>query len=367
MIRILLVDDQNLVQQGIKSLLAQDPDLEIVGTLKDGRSAVTMIAELCPDIVLLDIEMPGMDGITATKYITRLAPDTKVIILSSHEDKKYLTQALMAGARAYLLKDSLIADLKQSIIAVNNGYSQIESRLLAKIFDPSNLRQSKSNRRKTNHRSKQAARSPNSAIPVAVNETNTSREKSLMVAEQVTEDRVFDNNVTDASDVSGSVVLSQTESNDHDAYLESPPPVPKINLPDSELEYFAPLPSVKNIDVAEDVTKSGEITTNGLLPTAVVQHSALQLSTTEPSLMVITKSKNYRQQIARYKTKLTQIWASKMLQYEPLINRCHSQLIQYKSRLLPLLKRWHEKGWLTNAGLAFLGLITVIIIGQMFS
>jgi DNA-binding NarL/FixJ family response regulator len=349
MIRILLVDDQNLVQQGIKSLLAQDPDLEIVGTLKDGRSAVAMIAELCPDIVLLDIEMPGMDGITATKYITRLAPDTKVIILSSHEDKKYLTQALMAGARAYLLKDSLIEDLKQSIIAVNNGYSHIESRLLAKIFDPSNLRQSKSNRSKTNHRSKQSARSPNSAIPVAVNETNTSRDKSLMVVEQVTEDSVFDNNVTD---VSGSVVM--TESNDHDVYLESPPPVPKINLPDSELEYFATLPSKENADVAGDVTKSGEITANGL-------------STTETSLIVFAKSKNHGQQIAQYKTKLTRIWASSMLQYEPLINRCHSQLIQYKSRLLPLLKRWHKKGWLTNAGLVFLGLITVIIIGQMFS
>jgi DNA-binding NarL/FixJ family response regulator len=357
MIRILLVDDQNLVQQGIKSLLAQDPELEIVGTLKDGRSAVTMIAELCPDIVLLDIEMPGMDGITATKYITRLAPDTKVIILSSHEDKKYLTQALMAGARAYLLKDSLIADLKQSIIAVNNGYSQIESRLLAKIFDPSNLRQSKNKRRKTNHRSKQARRSPNSAIPVAVNETNTSRDKSLMVAEQVTEDSEFDHNVTDVSD---SVVM--TQSNDHDAYLESPPPVPKINLPDSELEYFTPLPLAKNTNVVKNATKPEKITTNGLLP-----NSALQLSTIEPSLMVLTKSKNYRQHLARYKTKLTQIWASKMLQYEPLINRCQSQLIQYKSRLLPLLKRWHEKGWLTNAGLAFLGLITVIIVGQMFS
>jgi DNA-binding NarL/FixJ family response regulator len=364
MIRILLVDDQNLVQQGIKSLLAQDPDLEIVGTLKDGRSAVTMIAELCPDIVLLDIEMPGMDGITATKYITRLAPDTKVIILSSHEDKKYLTQALMAGARAYLLKDSLVEHLKQSIIAVNNGYSQMESRLLAKIFDPSNLRQSKSNKRKANHRSKQAERSPNSAVPVAVNETNTSRDKSLMVAEQVTEGDVFDQEITDIPD---SVVLSQVESNNRDAYLKSFAPVPKINLPDSELEYFAPLPLTKNADVGEDVNKLEEITANGLLPTEVVQHSALQLSTTESSLMVLTKSQNYRQQIARYKTKLTKIWASKMLQYEPLINRCQSQLIQYKSRLLPLLKRWQEKGWLTNAGLAFLGLITVIIIGQMFS
>ena len=98
MIRVLLVDDQNLVQQGIKVLLEQDPEIKVVGTVKDGRSAVMAIEKLSPDVVLLDIEMPGMDGITATKYITRLAPQTKVIILSSHEDKKYLTRALMACA-----------------------------------------------------------------------------------------------------------------------------------------------------------------------------------------------------------------------------------------------------------------------------
>ena len=127
MIRILLVDDQNLVQQGIKSLLEQDPEFKVIGTVKDGRSAVRQVNDLHPDLVLLDIEMPGMDGITATKYITRLSPQVKVVILSSHEDKKYLTHALMAGAKAYILKSSLMTDLKQSIIAVNNGYSYIES------------------------------------------------------------------------------------------------------------------------------------------------------------------------------------------------------------------------------------------------
>ncbi|MGB5634464.1 MAG: response regulator transcription factor, partial [Waterburya sp.] len=157
MIRILLVDDQNLVQQGIKSLLDQDSDLKVIGTVKDGRSAVNQIDLLRPDIVLLDIEMPGMDGITATKYISHLSPNTKVIILSSHEDKKYLTRALMAGAKAYILKDSLMKDLKQAILAVNGGYSHIESRLLAKIFDPNNLKldgsKSEPETNKVNHQS----------------------------------------------------------------------------------------------------------------------------------------------------------------------------------------------------------------------
>ena len=140
MIHILLVDDQNLVQQGIKSLLDQDMEFNVIGTVKDGRTAIDQIALLRPDIVLLDIEMPGMNGITATKYINRLSPKTKVIILSSYEDKKYVMQALMAGARGYILKSSMMRDLKQAILAVNNGYSQIESRLLAKVFNPNSIK-----------------------------------------------------------------------------------------------------------------------------------------------------------------------------------------------------------------------------------
>ena len=140
MIRILIVDDQNLVQQGIKSLLDRDLDFKVIGTVKDGRNAVQQIAQIHPDVVLLDIEMPGMDGITTTKYINRVSPKTKVIILSSHEEKKYVTQALMAGAKGYILKNSLMTDLKQAILAVENGYSQIDSRLLAKVFDPQNIK-----------------------------------------------------------------------------------------------------------------------------------------------------------------------------------------------------------------------------------
>lgn len=134
MIRILLVDDQNLVQQGIKSLLDQDESFQVIGTVEDGESAIKQINILRPDIVLLDIEMPGMNGITVTKYINHFLPETKVIILSSHEEKKYLVQALVAGASSYILKSSLMKDLKQAILAVDNGYSLIESRLLARVL-----------------------------------------------------------------------------------------------------------------------------------------------------------------------------------------------------------------------------------------
>lgn len=338
MIRILLVDDQNLVQQGIKSLLAQDPDLEIVATLKDGRSAVSKVAELSPDIVLLDVEMPGMDGITATKYITHLAPQTKVIILSSHEDKKYLTQALMAGARAYLLKDSLLKDLKQSIIAVNNGYTQIESRLLSKILDPSNLKSN--NRQQTNHQDPQLRRSPISTVKKTtqakvIQQTPSSREQSVMSASLVKDDSASD-----------TVTLNQLPSNDHNA----------------------PSESSESADV--------DITTNQTLPTIAVQPSVIQQSTAKQSSGLPAKSKKhkhkYGQLIAQSQAMLAQVWASQSLRHQPLINRCQSQMAQYQYQLSPLLKQWQKKqwqkkSWLTNTGLALLGLIAVIIISQMFS
>ena len=165
MIRILLVDDQNLVQQGIKSLLDRDLELKVIGTVNDGRTAVKEIEFLRPDIVLLDIEMPGMDGITTTKYITRLSPKTKVIILSGYEEELDRTlEGIRAGAKGYLLKSSMMSDLKQAIIAVNNGYSQIDSRLLAKVFDPSNLKSKKrpSNRSTAKDSASQIKKSPKS-------------------------------------------------------------------------------------------------------------------------------------------------------------------------------------------------------------
>ena len=144
MIRILLVDDQNLIQEGIKALLDQHQDLKVIGTVKDGRNAIKLVKLLHPDIVLLDIEMPGMDGITVTRHISSVAPETKVIILTSYEDKKYIMQSLLAGAKGYLLKSSLMKDLKQAILAVDNGYCQLESRLLAKIFKSEKLKTQKS-------------------------------------------------------------------------------------------------------------------------------------------------------------------------------------------------------------------------------
>ena len=377
MIRVLLVDDQNLVQQGIKVLLERDPEIKVVGTVKDGRSAMIAIEKLSPDVVLLDIEMPGMDGITATKYITRLTPQTKVIILSSHEDKKYLTRALMAGAKSYILKDSLMRDLRQSVISVNNGYTQIESRLLAKIFDPSNVKLSKSKKPATETQSQPSIQNSSEAKEIKVSAV---AQNSAIAAEQVVfpdlvpqvnaSDSILDRSeaVTD----SASVIQHPSTDNDNDA---EPEPVDRENAtPQVDL----PVTSVSLTDLPPVSTSTAHTTKVGKQPfPTTIAHPQSQLSTlpkqSEKSDLINLDDKNHRQQqkensrVARYRAELNKFWAAKQIQYQPLISRYQAKSTQFKSRLLPIIKQWHEKGWLANAGLAILGLITILIIHRVFS
>lgn len=137
MIRILLVDDQNIVRQGIQALLEPRPKLKVVGTAQDGNSAIEQVGTLMPDIVLMDLEMPGISGITATQKICQQFPKTKVLVLSSHESQEYVAQALQAGAEGYLLKNTLVEELEQAIWSVYRGHLQIESRLLRGLLDKS--------------------------------------------------------------------------------------------------------------------------------------------------------------------------------------------------------------------------------------
>jgi HlyD family secretion protein len=134
MIRILIVDDQNIMRQGLQALLESRPDLKVVGTAGDGKSAIEQVKIFEPDIILIDIEMPKMSGITATYKICQEFPKTKVLILSGHENPKYIAQALQAGAEGYLLKHTLAEDLEQAIWSVHRGQFQIESRLLRRLL-----------------------------------------------------------------------------------------------------------------------------------------------------------------------------------------------------------------------------------------
>lgn len=134
-IEILLADDQCLMLEGIKAVLKQEPEIKIIGTAVDGQSAIAQVKNLQPDIVLMDIEMPNMDGIAATRYICQHLPNTRVIVLTSHRDRHYISQALKAGASGYLLKESLLEDLKQAIYSLGRGYSYIEAKLLTQAID----------------------------------------------------------------------------------------------------------------------------------------------------------------------------------------------------------------------------------------
>ncbi|MDJ0705509.1 MAG: response regulator transcription factor [Leptolyngbyaceae cyanobacterium MO_188.B28] len=133
MIRILLVDDQAILRQALKALLEKVSDFQVVGTASDGQAAIEQVAAKRPDVVLLDIQMPVMDGLTASWLISQRFADTKVIVLSGHDDNAYLARALKAGAKGYLLKNTGAKDLADTIRNVHRGYGQFGPGLLEKM------------------------------------------------------------------------------------------------------------------------------------------------------------------------------------------------------------------------------------------
>jgi len=120
-LRVLLADDHGVVRKGLRFLLERQPDMEIVGEAGDGREAVRLAEETHPDIVIIDIGMPLLNGIEATSQMVKRNPTLGVIILSVHSDEDYLLSALNAGAKGYLLKDSAEVDLVRAIQAVHKG------------------------------------------------------------------------------------------------------------------------------------------------------------------------------------------------------------------------------------------------------
>ncbi len=122
-IRILLADDHTIMRAGLRLLLERQPDLEVVGETEDGRQAVAAVDSGKPDVVVMDIAMPNLNGIEATRQIADNHPGIAVVILSMHSDESYVLRALKAGARAYLLKDSAEADLIRAVRAVHEGKS----------------------------------------------------------------------------------------------------------------------------------------------------------------------------------------------------------------------------------------------------
>jgi len=132
-LRVLLVDDHTLVRAGIRSLLQQVPGVEVVAEADDGVQALELAKQCQPDIVLLDIAMPGLNGIEVTVRLRRECPETKVIILSMHGNEEYARQAFQAGAKGYLLKKSAVAELGEALEAVQGGGTFISRALTLRL------------------------------------------------------------------------------------------------------------------------------------------------------------------------------------------------------------------------------------------
>ncbi|MCX6599452.1 MAG: response regulator transcription factor [Acidobacteria bacterium] len=134
-IRILLADDHTLFRQGIKTLLAAEPDFEVIGEASNGGEAIERAAELRPDVVVMDVSMPGMSCFEATRQIRKARPEVKVLFLTMYDDEDYLIESMEVGASGYVLKDSPAAQLSAAVRDVQRGGSYLSPRMLSQLVD----------------------------------------------------------------------------------------------------------------------------------------------------------------------------------------------------------------------------------------
>ena len=132
-IRLLLADDHALLREGTAELLCREPDLEVVGEAADGQRAVELALALKPDIVIMDVRMPVLSGIEATRQIREALPKVQVLVLTAHDDDQYVFSLLQAGASGYLLKTTLIGDLVRAIHQVHLGESPLDPAIARKV------------------------------------------------------------------------------------------------------------------------------------------------------------------------------------------------------------------------------------------
>lgn len=133
-LRILIVDDHQVVRDGLKLLINRQPDMEVADEAADGRSAATKAKELQPDIAIMDVSMPGMNGLDATKHLKKICPNVRIITLTRHAETGYLQQLLSAGASGYVLKQSSSSELIRAVRAVASGDSYIDPAITDKLI-----------------------------------------------------------------------------------------------------------------------------------------------------------------------------------------------------------------------------------------
>jgi DNA-binding NarL/FixJ family response regulator len=132
-IRVILVDDHNLVRIGLKAYFSTLPDIQVVGEAATGEEAVRLAADLAPDVVLMDLIMPGMDGVEATRQVKKISPRTQVIVVTSYHEDEHIFPAIRAGALSYVLKDIDPDDLANAIRRANAGEAVINPRVAARL------------------------------------------------------------------------------------------------------------------------------------------------------------------------------------------------------------------------------------------
>jgi DNA-binding NarL/FixJ family response regulator len=133
--RILLADDHSIIRQGLFALLEKQPDIEVVGAVENGRKAIELVRELKPDIVIMDITMPNLNGIDATRKIIEQVPGVKVIALSMHSSRRFVAEMLKAGAKGYILKECLFDELIEAIRTVLKGDTYLSHKITGVVVN----------------------------------------------------------------------------------------------------------------------------------------------------------------------------------------------------------------------------------------
>jgi DNA-binding NarL/FixJ family response regulator len=134
-IRVILADDHNLVRAGLRALLESLPDVEVVAECADGREALAAVLELRPDLILLDIAMPGLNGLESAARMVKEAPGTRVVILSMHSNESYVAQALKVGVAGYVLKDAFADELPLIVRSVSRGETYLSPGISTRVVE----------------------------------------------------------------------------------------------------------------------------------------------------------------------------------------------------------------------------------------
>jgi DNA-binding NarL/FixJ family response regulator len=133
-IRVLICDDHDLIRQALRGVINAEPDMQVIGEASDGEQAVAMVGDLRPDAIVMDIEMPRLSGIEATRRIKSIAPDAIILVLTVHDSNEYVLRILEAGATAYLTKGIISKDIPNAIRAAMNGESILSEEILKKLL-----------------------------------------------------------------------------------------------------------------------------------------------------------------------------------------------------------------------------------------